>query len=148
MDVYFFNLKVIHINSPKDLVMNTNKSLFSKFFHVKIFLKDFIRSYNYTKPSFSLLLSLHKIINKVPADNHICEVLPNTISPTQGDLVKGTQVIDAVLMANEILDQKRHYDEEEMVRKMILRWPIFILNGIFQIMSQYLNVLVGNGVTR
>ena len=49
---------------------------------------------------------------------HLRGVLHETIHSTQGVFVQGRQILDAVLIANEILDEKRHSREEGVVFKI------------------------------
>ncbi|RVW25634.1 putative ribonuclease H protein [Vitis vinifera] len=68
----------------------------------------------------SLITSLYKIIAKVLA-GRIREVLHETIHSTQGAFVQGRQILDAVLIANEIVDEKRRSGEEGVVFKLTLK---------------------------
>ena len=65
----------------------------------------------------SLITSLYKIIAKVLA-GRIRGVLHETIHPTQGAFIQGRQILDAVLIANEIVDEKRRSGEEGVVFKI------------------------------
>ncbi|RVW96070.1 Transposon TX1 uncharacterized 149 kDa protein [Vitis vinifera] len=65
----------------------------------------------------SLITSLYKIIAKVLA-GRIRGVLHETIHSTQGAFVQGRQILDAVLIANEIVDEKRRSGEEGVVFKI------------------------------
>ncbi|RVW87682.1 LINE-1 retrotransposable element ORF2 protein [Vitis vinifera] len=65
----------------------------------------------------SLITSLYKIIAKVLA-GRIRGVLHETIHSTQGAFVQGRQILDAVLIANEIVDDKRKSGEEGVVFKI------------------------------
>ncbi|RVW16207.1 Transposon TX1 uncharacterized 149 kDa protein [Vitis vinifera] len=65
----------------------------------------------------SLITSLYKIIVKVLA-RHLREVLHKTIHSTQGAFVQGRQILDAVLIANEIVNEKRRSGEEGVVFKI------------------------------
>ncbi|RVW38032.1 LINE-1 retrotransposable element ORF2 protein [Vitis vinifera] len=60
---------------------------------------------------------LVKIIAKVLA-GRIRGVLHETIHSTQGAFVQGRQILDAVLIANEIVDEKRRSGEEGVVFKI------------------------------
>ncbi|RVX10571.1 putative ribonuclease H protein [Vitis vinifera] len=76
---------------------------------VKVRISDF-------RP-INLITSLYKIIAKVLA-GRIREVLHETIHSTQGAFVQGRQILDAVLIANEIVDEKRRSGEEGVVFKI------------------------------
>ncbi|RVW34027.1 BRCA1-associated protein [Vitis vinifera] len=65
----------------------------------------------------SLITSLYKIIAKV-LSRHLRGVLHETIHSTQGSFVQGRQILDAVLIANEIVDEKRQSGEEGVVFKI------------------------------
>ncbi|CAL9004181.1 unnamed protein product, partial [Prunus brigantina] len=54
----------------------------------------------------SLVSSLYKVIAKVLA-SRLREVLGNTISQSQGAFVKKRQILDAVLVANEVVEEVR-----------------------------------------
>ncbi|RVW87868.1 Transposon TX1 uncharacterized 149 kDa protein [Vitis vinifera] len=65
----------------------------------------------------SLITSLYKIIAKV-LSRHLRGVLHETIHSTQGSFVQGRQILDAVLIVNEIVDEKRQSGEEGVVFKI------------------------------
>ena len=65
----------------------------------------------------SLITSLYKIIAKV-LSGRLRGVLHETIHSTQGAFVQGRQILDMVLIANEIVDEKRRSGEEEVVFKI------------------------------
>ena len=65
----------------------------------------------------SLITSLYKIIAKV-LSGRLREVLHETIHYTQGAFVQGRQILDAVLIANEIVDERRRSGEEGVVFKI------------------------------
>ncbi|RVX13211.1 Transposon TX1 uncharacterized 149 kDa protein [Vitis vinifera] len=65
----------------------------------------------------SLITSLYKIIAKVLA-GRLRGVLHETIHSTQGAFVQGRQILDAVLIANEIVDEKKRSREEGVVFKI------------------------------
>ncbi|RVW64329.1 Transposon TX1 uncharacterized 149 kDa protein [Vitis vinifera] len=65
----------------------------------------------------SLITSLYKIITKV-LSRSIRGVLHETIHSSQGSYVQGRQILDAVLIANEIVDEKRRSGEEGVVFKI------------------------------
>ena len=59
----------------------------------------------------SLITSLYKIIANV-LSGRLRRVLHETIHYTQGAIVQGRQILDAVIIANEIVDEKRRSGEE------------------------------------
>ena len=65
----------------------------------------------------SLITSLYKIIAKV-LSGRLRGVLHETIHSTQGAFVQGRQIMDAVLIANEIVNEKRRSGEEGVVFKI------------------------------
>ncbi|KAJ9709585.1 hypothetical protein PVL29_001188 [Vitis rotundifolia] len=65
----------------------------------------------------SLITSLYKIIAKVLA-GRLRGILHETIHSTQGAFVQGRQILDAVLIANEIVDEKKQSGEEGVVFKI------------------------------
>ncbi|KAJ9680326.1 hypothetical protein PVL29_019595 [Vitis rotundifolia] len=65
----------------------------------------------------SLITSLYKIIAKV-LSGRLRGVLHETIHSTQGAFVQGRQILDAVLIANEIVDERRRSGEEGVVFKI------------------------------
>ena len=65
----------------------------------------------------SLINSLYKIIAKV-LSGYLRGVLHETIHSTQGTFVQGRQIVDAVLIANEIVDEKRRSGQEGIVFKI------------------------------
>ena len=62
----------------------------------------------------SLVTSLYKIIAKV-LSGRLRKVLHETISDSQGAFVEGRHILDAVLIANEVVDEKRRSGEEGVV---------------------------------
>ena len=65
----------------------------------------------------SLINSLYKIIVKV-LSGRLRGVLHETIHSTQGAFVQGRQILDAVLIANEIVNEKRRSGKERVVFKI------------------------------
>ncbi|KAJ9695822.1 hypothetical protein PVL29_011012 [Vitis rotundifolia] len=65
----------------------------------------------------SLVTSLYKIIAKV-LSGRLRKVLHETISGSQGAFVEGRHILDAVLIANEVVDEKRRSGEERVVFKI------------------------------
>lgn len=65
----------------------------------------------------SLVTSLYKIIAKVLL-GRLRKVLQDTIFLTQGAFVEGRQILDAVLIANELVDEKRRSREEGVAFKI------------------------------
>ena len=65
----------------------------------------------------SLVTSLYKIIVEV-LSGRLRKVLHETIFGFQGAFVEGRHIMDAVLIANEVVDEKRRSGEEEVVFKI------------------------------
>ena len=65
----------------------------------------------------NLVTSLQKILAKVLAQR-LQGVLHETIHISQGVFVKGGQILDVVLVANEVVDEKRHYRNVGVVFKI------------------------------
>ncbi|RVW68262.1 hypothetical protein CK203_063575 [Vitis vinifera] len=65
----------------------------------------------------SLITCLYKVIAKV-LSRHLRGVPHETIHSTQGAFAQGRQILDAVLIANEIMDEKRRLGEEGVVFKI------------------------------
>ncbi|RVX22620.1 putative ribonuclease H protein [Vitis vinifera] len=65
----------------------------------------------------NLITSLYNIIAKVLA-GRLRGILHETIHSTQGAFVQGRQILDAVLIANEIVDEKKRSGEEGVVFKI------------------------------
>ncbi|RVW55438.1 Transposon TX1 uncharacterized 149 kDa protein [Vitis vinifera] len=65
----------------------------------------------------SLITTLYKIIAKV-LSGRLRGVLHEIIHSTQGAFVQGRQILDVVLIANEIVDEKRRSGEEGVVFKI------------------------------
>ncbi|RVW46854.1 Transposon TX1 uncharacterized 149 kDa protein [Vitis vinifera] len=65
----------------------------------------------------SLVTSLYKIIAKV-LSRRLRKVLHETISGSQGAFIEGRHILDAVLIANEVVDEKRRSGEEGIVFKI------------------------------
>ena len=65
----------------------------------------------------SLVGGLYKILTKVLA-NRIKRVLDKVISKSQNAFVKGCQILDAVLIANELVDSTMRRKEQGMVCKL------------------------------
>ncbi|KAM2902960.1 hypothetical protein COP2_002826 [Malus domestica] len=65
----------------------------------------------------SLVTGLYKIMAKTLA-SRLKEVLGSTISPNQGAFVKDRQILDAVLIANEVVEEVRQKKEDGLVLKI------------------------------
>ena len=64
-----------------------------------------------------MIISLYKIIAKV-LSRHLRKVLNKAIFLLQGAFAKGRQILDAVLIANDIVDEKKRSKEEGVVFKI------------------------------
>ncbi|RVW49587.1 Transposon TX1 uncharacterized 149 kDa protein [Vitis vinifera] len=76
----------------------------------------------------SLITSLYKIIAKVLA-GRLRGVLHETIHSSQGAFVQGRQILDAVLIANEIVDEKEEHGRKELYSKLTLKRPMTMASG-------------------
>ena len=65
----------------------------------------------------NLLTSLYKIIAKA-LSRRLRKVLQDTIISTQGAFVEGRQILDVVVIANELVDEKRRSREEGVAFKI------------------------------
>ena len=65
----------------------------------------------------SLVTSLYKIIAKV-LSGRLRKVLHETVSSSQEAFVEGRHILDAVLIANEVVNEKRRSGEEGVVFKI------------------------------
>ena len=65
----------------------------------------------------SLVTSLYKIIAKA-LSRRLRKVLQDTIISTQGAFVEGRQILDVVVIANELVDEKRRSREEGVAFKI------------------------------
>ncbi|KAL6326022.1 hypothetical protein AAG906_038514 [Vitis piasezkii] len=68
----------------------------------------------------SLITCLYKIIAKV-LSGQLRGVLHETIHSNQGAFVQGRQILNAVLIANEIVDEKRQSEEKGQSSKLTLK---------------------------
>jgi len=65
----------------------------------------------------SLVKSLYKILSKVLA-NRLRMVMGSLIAETQTTFVKGRQILDGILIANEVVDEARKSKKELMLFKV------------------------------
>ena len=91
----------------------------------------------------SLVTSLYKIIAQV-LSRRLHKVLHETISSSQGAFVEGRQILDAILIANEVVDEKRRSGEEGIVFKIDFEkaydhvdWGLtnYYIRGLFSLRS-------------
>ena len=86
---------------------------------------------SYSKP-ISLVTCLYKIIAKV-LSRCLHRVLHETIYISKGAFVEGRPNLDAILIANEVVDEKRCLGEEEVIFKILFEkaYDHVSLLGIF-----------------
>lgn len=79
----------------------------------------------------SLVSSLYKLIAKV-LSHRLRDVLDDTISLVQGAFVKGRQILDVVLVANEVVEElQKNKDMSVLFSKLILKNPRIWWIGFF-----------------
>ncbi|CAL8998321.1 unnamed protein product, partial [Prunus brigantina] len=101
--VDFFNCGIINAITNETFIC-----LFAK-------KKEFIKVSDF-RP-ISLVTSLYKMLSKVLA-SRLREVLGSTISSYQGAFVRGRQILDAALIANEVVEESRRLNKSGMVFKI------------------------------
>ena len=69
------------------------------------------------KGPISLVTNLYKIIAKV-LSGRLRRVLNETIYLSQGAFVEGRQILDAMMIANKVVDEKKRSRDEGMVFKI------------------------------
>jgi len=65
----------------------------------------------------SLVGSMYKSLAKVLA-NRLCSVIGSVISDTQSTFIKGRQILDGILVANEVVDDARKCKKELLLFKV------------------------------
>jgi len=65
----------------------------------------------------SLVGCLYKVLAKVMA-NRLSGVIGKVVSDTQSTFVKGKQILDGILIANEVVDEARRMDKELLMFKV------------------------------
>ena len=80
--------------------------------------------------SINLVTSIYKIIAKV-LTLRLCEVLANTISHNQCAFVPGRQIINAAHIANDIVEDIRHWKGKVCFLNWIMRKLMIGLIGFF-----------------
>jgi len=65
----------------------------------------------------SLVGCLYKVLAKVLA-NRLRNVIESVVSDSQSAFIKGKQILDGILIANEVVDEARRLDKELMMFKV------------------------------
>jgi len=65
----------------------------------------------------SLVGSMYKILSKVLA-NRLCSIMGSVISDSQSAFIKGRQILDGILVANEVVDEARKCSKELLLFKI------------------------------
>jgi len=65
----------------------------------------------------SLVGCLYKVLTKVLA-NRLRNVIGSVVSDSQSAFIKGKQVLDGILIANEVVDEARRLDKEHLMFKV------------------------------
>jgi len=84
----------------------------------------------------SLVVSMYKVLAKVLA-NRLRAVIGSVISDTQSAFVKGKQIIDGILIANEAVDESRRCNKEMLLFKVDFE------KAYDSVDLQYLDVVMG-----
>ena len=95
-----------------------------------------MEDFNNLRP-ISLLGGLYKILSKVLA-NRIKRVMDKVICKSQNAFVEGSQILDVVLIANEIVDSTMRRKESGLVCKLDLEKAYDSINWdfLFQFMGR------------
>nr|XP_016433471.1 PREDICTED: uncharacterized protein LOC107759971 [Nicotiana tabacum] len=95
----------------------------------------------YYRP-ISLVGSIYKIISKV-LSNRLKKVLDVSISSSQNAFVEGRQILDAALVANELVDSRRKNREADLLCKLDLEKAFDHINWEF---LDFIMIWMGFGV--
>jgi hypothetical protein len=68
-------------------------------------------------PPISLVSSVYKILSKVLA-NRLRKVVGNVVSTTQSAFIRGRQILDGILIANEIVDDAKKSNKDLLLFKV------------------------------
>ena len=62
----------------------------------------------------SLVGCMYNVLAKV-LSNKLCAIISSVVSDSQSALVKGKQILDGILIANEAVDEARHMKKEMLL---------------------------------
>jgi len=76
----------------------------------------------------SLVGCMYKVLAKVLA-NRLRGVISSVVSDTQSAFVKGKQILDSILIANEVVDEAKRMNKELLLFKVDFETASVLMNG-------------------
>lgn len=74
-------------------------------------------------------MRIKRVLVKV-LDNRLRLVIGSIVSDTESSFIKGRQIFDGILVANEVVDEARKCKKEFFFLRWILRKPTTLLIGV------------------